>query len=205
MAELVFYTNPQSRGRMVRWMLEECGATYRTEVVPYGAAMKSPPYTSINPMGKVPALVYAGKVVTETAAIITFLADLFPAAKLAPPPDQRQDYYRWLFFAAGPLEAGSTNKALGFTVPPDKQRMAGYGDFDLVLDTLANAVSRAPYIAGENFTAADVYVGSHIGFGLLFGTLPKRQEFTDYFARVSARPARKRAEELDNALVQPSQ
>lgn len=205
MAEMIFYTNPQSRGRIVRWMLEECGATYRTEVVPYGVAMKSEPYLGINPMGKVPALVYAGKAVTETSAIVAFLADLFPAAKLAPPLDQRQDYYRWLFFAAGPLEAAITTKSLGFDVPADKERMTGYGTFDLVVETLAKKLSRSTYIAGETFSAADLYVGSHIGYGLQFGSLPKRAEFTDYFARVSARPARMRADELDNALIKPPQ
>jgi glutathione S-transferase len=204
MAELIFYTNPQSRGRIARWMLEECGADYRTVVVEYGPEMKSEPYASINPMGKVPAIVYAGKAVTETAAIITFLADLFPKAKLAPPPDQRQDYYRWLFFAAGPLEAALTNKSLGFEVPAEKSRMAGYGTYDLVVDTLAKKVSRSTYIAGETFTAADVYVGSHVGYGLMFGGLPKRAEFTDYFARVSSRPARARADEMDNALMKPA-
>jgi glutathione S-transferase len=204
MSELVFYTNPQSRGRIVRWMLEECGATYRTVIVAYGPEMKSEPYVSINPMGKVPAIVYAGKPVTEAAAICAFLADLFPAAKLAPSPEQRQDYYRWMFFAAGPLEAAMTNSMLGFVIPADKQGMAGYGDFDLVVETLAKKVSRTPYIAGDNFTAADVYVGSHIGFGLQFGTLPKRAEFEDYFARLSQRPARLRADELDNALIPPA-
>lgn len=204
MAELIFYTNPQSRGRIARWMLEECGADYRTVVVDYGPEMKSEPFISINPMGKVPAIVYAGKAVTETAAIITFLADLFPQAKLAPPPEQRQDYYRWLFFAAGPLEAALTNKSLGFDLPADKSRMAGYGSYGLVIDTLAKKVSRSNYIAGETFTAADVYVGSHVGYGLMFGGLPKRAEFADYFARVSSRPARARADEMDNALMKPA-
>ncbi len=204
MAELVFYTNPQSRGRIVRWMLEECGVDYRTVVVEYGPEMKSEPFISINPMGKVPAIVYAGKPVTETSAIIAFLADLCPEVNLAPPPEQRQDYYRWMFFAAGPLEAALTNKSLGFDLPAEKSRMAGYGSYDLVVDTLAKKVSRTPYITGETFTAADVYVGSHVGYGLLFGGLPKLAEFTDYFERVSARPARQRADEMDNALMKPA-
>lgn len=204
MPELIFYTNPQSRGRIVRWMLEECGADYRTVVVPYGPEMKSEPYISINPMGKVPAIVYAGKAVTEASAIVAYLADLFPAANLAPPLEQRQDYYRWLFFAAGPLEAALTNKNLGFDLPADKSSMAGYGSYELIVDTLAKKVSRAPFIAGDNFTAADLYVGSHIGYGLRFGTLPQLAEFADYFERVSNRPARVRAEELDNALMKPA-
>jgi len=204
MSELIFYTNPQSRGRIARWMLEECGATYRTVVVPYGPEMKSEPYISINPMGKVPAIVYAGKAVTETAAIVAFLADLFPAAKLAPPPEQRQDYYRWLFFAAGPLEAAVTNKSLGFELPADKSAMAGYGNYDHVVDTLAKKVSRSAFIAGESFTAADLYVSSHIGYGMQFGMLPKLAEFADYFERVTKRPAKQRADDLDNALLKPA-
>jgi len=201
MSELVFYTNPQSRGRIVRWMLEECGAEYRTEVVPYGPAMKSALYTAINPMGKVPALMYQDKVVTECAAIVAFLAELFPARQLAPPPVERQAYYRWLFFAAGPLEAAVTNNNLGFVIPQEKQGFAGYGNFELVVDTLAQAVSSRPYIAGANFTAADVYVGSQIGWGLQFGTLPAREEFKAYFARISERPARLRANAIDDALA----
>ncbi|HEY0962530.1 MAG TPA: glutathione S-transferase family protein [Pseudomonadales bacterium] len=204
MPELIFYTNPQSRGRIVRWMLEECAADYRTVVVPYGPEMKSEPFISLNPMGKVPVLVYAGKAVTETAAIVAFLADLFPAAKLAPPPEQRQDYYRWLFFAAGPLEAAATNKSLGFELPADKGAMAGYGSYDLVVETLAKKIARAPYVAGDHFTAADLYIASHLGFGMQFGTLPKLAEFSDYFERVSKRPARLRADELDNALMKPA-
>jgi glutathione S-transferase len=201
MTDITFYTNPQSRGRIVRWMLEECGAKYETRVVAYGPEMKSEPYISINPMGKVPAVVYDGKIITECAAIIAFLADNFPAAGLAPAANERHDYYRWLFFCAGPLEAAVTNKSFGFVVPEDKQGMAGYGSYDLAVNTLAKAVTANPFIAGTRFSAADVYVGSHIGWGLQFGSLPDRPEFKDYFAKVSARPASQRANELDNALV----
>ena len=138
---------------------------------------------------------------TECAAIIAFLADNFPAAGLLPPPDQRQAYYRWLFFTAGPVEAAATNNSLGFVIPEDKQGFAGYGSYETTMNTLARAVSTNPYIAGDNFTAADVYVGSHIGWGLQFGTFPDRPEFREYFARISERPARVRAGELDDALA----
>jgi glutathione S-transferase len=201
MSDIIFYTNPQSRGRIVRWMLEECGADYQTKVVGYGPEMKSEPYLSINPMGKVPALVYDGRVITECSAIIAFLAENFPAAGLLPPLEARHDYYRWMFFTAGPFEAALTNKSLGFMVPEDKQGFTGYGSFDAAVNALAQAVSAKPFIAGANFSAADVYVGSHVGFGLQFGTLPNRPEFTDYFARVSERPARLKANALDDALV----
>jgi glutathione S-transferase len=198
---LVLYTNPHSRGRIARWMLEEVGAAYRTEVVPFGQPMKTGGYLSINPMGKVPAIVHGGTVVTEVAAICAYLADAFPDAHLAPPVSERADYYRWLFFAAGPLEAAVTNKALKVDVPAERQGMVGYGNYDLVVDTLAAAVSRRPFIAGDSFSAADVYVGSHISWGMQFGSLPKHPELVSYWERLAEREAYKRGNELDNKLA----
>jgi glutathione S-transferase len=201
--ELVFYTNPMSRGRIVRWMLEEIGQPYRTELLDYASTMKAPEYLDINPMGKVPALRHGGTVVTECAAICAYLADAFPAAGLAPPHTDRAraPYYRWMFFAAGPLEAAWTNQAMGFTVPPDRERMSGYGNFAMVLNTLEAAVSRSPYLAGDTFTAADVYVGSQLGFGLQFGMIEKRPAFVDYVGRLTSRPAAIRAKQIDDALT----
>ncbi|ATN34634.1 glutathione S-transferase [Rhizobium sp. ACO-34A] len=201
MSEIVFYTNPMSRGRIVRWMLEETGVPYRTEIVPFGQPMKNEEYCSINPMGKVPSIIHRQKVVTECAAICAYLADAFPQAGLAPPTLDRADYYRWMFFAAGPLEAAVSNRALGFVVPEDRRRMVGYGSFEDVVDTLEKAVGRSAYIAGERFTAADVYVGSHIGWGLQFGSIEKRPAFVDYLGRLSQRPAYQRAVELDNTAM----
>jgi glutathione S-transferase len=202
--ELVFYTNPQSRGRMVRWMLEEVGQPYRTEVLDYGTTMKAPAYLAINPMGKVPALAHGDAVVTECAAICAYLADAFPQARLAPPPGDRlrAPYYRWMFFAAGPIEAAVSNKALGLVVPQERERMMGYGTVDRALATLENAVSQGQYLAGDNFSAADLYVGSHLAFGMMFGTIDKRPAFQQYVQRLTARPAFVRAQELDNALIQ---
>lgn len=199
--ELVLYTNPMSRGRIARWMLEEVGQPHRTEVLDYASTIKAPAYLAINPMGKVPALRHGDAVVTETAAICAYLADAFPQAGLAPPPGSklRASYYRWLFFTAGPVEAALTNKALGFAVPPDRERMTGYGNIAQTLDTLEAAVSRGDYLVGDSFTAADLYVGSHIGFGLMFGTLEKRPAFEKYWQRVSSRPACVRAKKLDDA------
>lgn len=145
---LTFYTNPMSRGRIARWMLEEVGAPYETVVLDYATTMKGEAYRSINPMGKVPAIVHDGHVLTEGAAICAYLADAFPEAGLAPPLSERADYYRWLFFAAGPVEHAVTNKSLGVTPTDDQQRMAGYGHFDLTVDVLEKAVSANPYIAG---------------------------------------------------------
>ena len=199
--ELVFYTNPRSRGRIVRWMLEEVGAPYRTEVLEYGSTMKHPEYLAINPMGKVPSLRHGAVIVTECAAICAYLADAFPAAGLAPPPGERGAYYRWLFFAAGPLEAAVTNRSLGFEPPADKQAMVGYGSFDAVMDALAQAVAGEGYIAGERFSAADVYVGAHIGWGLQFGSIEQRPGLAEYWSRASDRDAFRRAGVLDDAAM----
>jgi glutathione S-transferase len=201
--ELVLYTNPMSRGRIARWMLEETGQPYRTEVLDYATTMKAPPYLSINPMGKVPALRHGDAVVTETAAICAYLADAFPQAHLAPPPGDRlrAPYYRWLFFSAGPVESAVSNKALGFVVPPERERMIGYGRIEHVLKALDDAVSRSNYLVGDGFTAADLYVGSQIGYGLMFGTIEKRPSFEQYWQRISTRPACVRAKELDDALM----
>ena len=198
--DLVFYTNPMSRGRIARWMLEETGVAYRTEVIEYGPMMKSEAYLAVNPMGKVPAIRHGDTVVTEAAAVCAWLADAFPEAGLAPPVGDRGAYYRWLFFAAGPLEAAVTNRFLGFEPPADQQGMVGYGTFQAVMDTLERAVAGGSWIAGERFSAADVYVGSHIGWGLRMGTIEARPAFADYWSRLEGRDARRRAEEIDDAL-----
>jgi glutathione S-transferase len=201
--ELILYTNPMSRGRIARWMLEEIGQPYKTEVLDYASTMKAPAYLAINPMGKVPALRHGDIVVTEVAAICAYLADAFPQAGLAPPPGHRLrgPYYRWLFFSAGPVEAAVSNKALGFVVPQERERMIGYGTVAQVMATLEAAVSHGNYLAGDGFTAADLYVGSQIGFGMMFGTIEKRPAFEQYWHRVSTRPAFVRAKDLDDALV----
>ncbi|HEX7388563.1 MAG TPA: glutathione S-transferase family protein [Acidiphilium sp.] len=203
MPELVFYTHPQSRGRTVRWMLEEIGQPYRTEVLGYGTTMKAPAYLAINPMGKVPAIRHGDTVVTEGAAICAYLADAFPEAGLAPKPDSplRGPYYRWLFFVSGPWESAFNDKALGFAVPEDRRRMVGYGCYEDAVNTLEYAVSRPDYLLGDSFSAADLYVGSHIGFMLQFGMLEKRPAFEAYAERTLSRPAAIRAREIDDALA----
>jgi len=203
--DLVFYTNPMSRGRVARWMLEEVGAPYETKVLDYASSMKAPEYLAINPMGKVPAIVHKGRTVTETAAICAYLADAFPDAELAPALEDRADYYRWLFFTAGPVEAAFSNKAAGFIPDADKQRMFGYGNFDLALDTLENAVNGKEFIAGNRFSAADVYVASMLAFMMGFRLLEPRPAFSAYVERLELRPAWKRAKEIDDALVPQGQ
>ena len=198
---LEFFTNPMSRGQMVRWMLEEIGEPYETHLLDYKTSMKAADYLAINPMGKVPAIRHDGVVVTEVAAICAYLADAFPAAGLAPPTGRRGDYYRWLFFAAGPVEAAFTNKSLGFEAPPERRGMVGYGSFDLTIDTLEKAVTGRDYIASDRFSAADLYVGSELGFMLQFGILQPRPAFSDYVARVTDRPAYVRAKKIDADLI----
>ena len=201
MTELVFYTNPMSRGRIVRWMLEETGIEYATELLEYGPAMKQEPYISINPMGKVPAIRHGTSVVTECAAICAYLADVYPAAGLAPELDDRADYYRWLFFAAGPVESATTNFTLGFNTTTEQSQKAGYGTYDQMLNALEYALTDREFVAGDRFSAADVYIGSHISWGLQTGTLPKRDAFLNYFTGLSRRPAWQRATALDDALL----
>ena len=201
--ELVFYTHPMSRGRIVRWMLEEVGRPYRTEVLDFGTSMKATEYRQINPMGKVPAIRHGETIVTEAAAICAYLADAFPEAGLAPPSGDRRrgPYYRWLFFAAGPVEAAVTNKNLGLEVPSERRGTVGYGNLDDVVDALEFAVSQHEYIAGDRFTAADVYAGSQIGWGMRFGSIEKRPAFERYWERIGSRPAALRARDIDDALL----
>ena len=200
MTDLIFYTNPQSRGRIVRWMLEEVGAPYETEVVPYDR-MKSEAYLAVNPMGKVPAIRHGGHVVTECAAICAYLADVFPQAGLGPGDDEKADYYRWFFYAAGPVEAAVSNQAMGLVPTPERERMFGYGNFDKVVALLDELLSSRDYVCGDRFTAADVYVGSQVMFPLQFGMLPERDSLLRYRDRLQARDAYKRATEIDEKLI----
>lgn len=200
--DLTFYTNPMSRGRIARWMLEETGQPYHTEFLDFGPAMKAESYKVLNPLGKVPTIVHGDTVVTECAAICAYLADAFPDAGLAPDPGRRGAYYRWMFFAAGPLEAAVVNKSLGVEVPDERRGMIGYGKLATMFDALEHALEDG-YIAGDAFSAADVYTGSQIGWGLRFGTFEPRPAFTDYWSRISTRPAAVRATAIDDAAMPP--
>ena len=199
--DLIFYSNPMSRGRIARWMLEETGVPYETRLLDYGTTMKADDYLKINPMGKVPAIVHNGTVVTECAAICAYLADAFPDAGLAPAPARRGAYYWWLFFAAGPLEAAVVSKTMGWEVPQERERTVGFGNYAHVMDALEAAVSASDFVAGDAFSAADVYVGAHIMWGLQFDTIERRPAFEEYAGRIAARPALNRATELDEAAM----
>lgn len=204
MAEtLTLYSNPMSRGRIARWMLEEVGQPYEVRYLDYGPDMKAPDYLAVNPMGKVPALVHGDKVVTEYAAICAYLADAFPEAGLA--PAERSAYYRWLFFGAGPFEAAVISNALGFEVPQERRGMVGFGSLETTLTALERALADSPYLAGDRFSAADVATGSQIGWGLRFGTIEPRPVLQAYWDRLSARPALQRANDADNAAMPPKE
>ena len=205
-APVTFYTNPMSRGQIVRWALEESGAAYETVILDFGGDMKAPDYLAINPMGKVPAIRHDGRVVTECAAICAYLAEAFPEAGLAPNADERAAYYRWMFFAAGPLEQAITAQALGWTTEADRSAMLGFGCYEDTVDAIEALLNDGDHVCGSRFTMADVYVGSHIEWGLGYGTLPKRPAFEAYAGRIAERAAHKRAAHkrargIDAALI----
>lgn len=200
--EIVFYTNPQSRGAMTHWMLEEIGCPYRMEVLAFGPEMKTPDYLAINPMGKVPAIRHGDTVVTETGAILCYLADRFPAAGLAPPPSARGAYYRWLFFVAGCCEPALGNKSAGWNPDtPELKVRFGYGSYEQVMDTVAKAVGGKRFIAADHFTAADLYMASFLHWGMMFGAIDRRPVFEAYAEQHIERPANKRAGEQAAKLV----
>ena len=205
MSKIDFYTNPMSRGQTARWALHEAGAEYVQHILDYPTTMKAPEYLAINPMGKVPAIVHDGKVVTECAAICAYLADVFPEAELQPRADERADYYRWLFFAAGPVESAISNHYMKWEPTEEQQRMAGCGTYDEMVEVLEGGLSGKDFICGGRFTAADIYVGSQIDWGVQFGTLPSNPTFIAYAERLRERPAYQAAKAIDAALIAEAQ
>ncbi len=199
--EIDFYTNPMSRGQIVRWALEEVGAPYRQHILTYGDTMKGADFLAINPMGKVPAIVDDGAVVTECAAICAYLALRFPEAGLLPEVRERAAYFRWLFFAAGPIEQAVITKAMGWEVSAERQMMVGFGDLERPLDVLDAHLAQNDYVCGARFTAADIYVGSQVIWGLQFGTIAHRDHLAAYAARLTPRAAYQKAKAIDDALI----
>ena len=200
-SDIIFYHNPMSRGQIIRWMLEEVGVPYDNEILDYASSMKSDEYRAINPMMKVPAIAHKGQVVTEAAAICAYLADVFPEAGLGPREEEKADYYRWLFFTAGPLEQAVTNKAAGFEGSEQQRRMFGFGHYDLAVNAFGDHLAGRDFVCGSRFTAADVYVGSAVMWGTQFGTLPKLDPFVAYGERLAGREAYKRGKAEDTQLI----
>lgn len=201
--DLILYYNPMSRARIVHWMLEEVGAPYRLELLRFDQGEnKKPGFLALNPMGKLPTLVHRNVVVTESAAICTYLADAFPAAKLAPANDEpaRGTYLRWMFFGAGCVEPATLDRM--FSRPPAERTAAvGYGTYAQTIAALEGAVTPGPYILGDRFTAADVYIGSQIRFGLMMKSIDPSAVFEAYLARLAARPAYRRADSQAETLL----
>jgi glutathione S-transferase len=204
MNELILYSNKMSRGRIVHWMLEELAVPYQVKSVSFGPRMKSRTFTEINPMGKVPALKHGEAVVTETAAILTYLADYFEEKGLIPPKNtpERAAFFRWMFFIAGPLESATTSKFMGWVAPeatPIGTPAVGYlgfGSLELTLSTLEDLLKQNTYVCGKQFTAADIYLASHLGFHMTVAkTIDQRPIFVEYVNRLNKRPAKHRAEE----------
>ncbi|MEL0251020.1 MAG: glutathione S-transferase family protein [Novosphingobium sp.] len=204
MSRFTFYTNPMSRGQIARWALHEVGASYDAVLVDWQA--KPEAFLAANPMGKVPTIVHhaddGDHVVTECAAICLYLAEVFPESGLGPQDHERAAYLRWTFFAAGPVEQAVTARSLGFDPKDSRQQgMAGFGSYDRTVDALAGHLAQNAYVCGDRFTMADVYVGSHVDWGVGFKSLPERQEFLAYLDRVRARPAYAEAKAIDMKLI----
>jgi len=202
--EIIFYHNPLSRSRIAHWMLEEVGAPYRIELMSFEKLEhKQPTFLAVNPMGKLPAIVHRSTVVTECGAICAYLADAFPAARLAPRNEEatRGTYFRWMFFGAGCVEPAIVDRMLG-RPQPERPAALGYGTYNDTLNALEKALTPGPYILGDRFSAADVYIGSQIGYGLMTKSIEPRPVFQSYAARIGERPAYKRFVEQSNALAE---
>ncbi len=204
MPAYTFFTNPMSRGQIGRWALHEAGVQYAQVLVDW--ASKPAALLAANPMGKVPTIVHhtenGDRTVSEAAAICAYLAENEPEAGLAPSADESADYFRWLFFAAGPVEQAVVMRAMGWEVPEGREAMVGFGSYQRTIDTLEQHFGGHDYVCGPRFTMADVYVGSQIDWGLTFGSIPPRPAFVAYAERLQARAAYKAAKAIDNTLIE---
>ena len=201
--EVILYYNPMSRAQIAHLMLEEVGAPYRLELVSFAKAEhKTAAFLALNPMGKLPTIVHRGVTVTEAPAICAYLADAFPQAKLAPPVDdpRRGTYYRWLFFAASCVEYASLDKALGRA--PGVASRIGYGSYDDTLKAIERAIQPGPWILGEQFTAADVYLGAQLQWGMMTKSIEARPAFTAYTAQLARRPGFQRYQQQTQAMME---
>jgi len=203
MAEYTFFFNPMSRSQIARWALHETGADYEPVLVEW--ANKPEALLKANPMGKLPTIIHHhgghDHVVSEGAAVCHYLAATHPAGGLLPTEHELADYFRWLFFAAGPLEAAATAKMFGWEVPPVQEMAAGFGNYERTMGALEGWLSDHAYVCGDRFTMADVYVGSHVDWGMAFKSFPALDSFVAYAERVRARPAYQEAKAIDNALI----
>ena len=204
MEKIILYTNPNSRGRIIRWLLEECGADYEVVPVPYGEnGTKSADFLAVNPMGKLPAVKYGDAVITETAALVVFLAELFPEKNLIPAVGtaERGEFYRWLMFAMH-AEYAFMDKWHGIPETPERKRSIGYGSFDEVVATLTAFLRGKEYALGNHFTALDVYLSGLIALGIMWvQVLDMDSELGAFMKRHAARPAFAKSQALDAELA----
>jgi glutathione S-transferase len=204
MAEYTFFFNPMSRAQIARWALHEAGADYEPVLVEWDN--KPPELLAANPMGKLPTILHHHKghdhVVSEAAAVCHYLAEM-SAPELLPREEEKADYFRMLFFAAGPVEAAITARHHGFDSggDPRKEMSVGWGSYDRVVAMLDGWFAGRDYVCGSRFTMADVYVGSQVDWGLQFGTIEARDSLTAYAERVRAREAYQAGKAIDNALI----
>lgn len=203
MADYTFFTNPMSRGQIARWALHEAGADYRQVLVDWRD--KPAEFIAANPMAKVPTIIHhapgGDRTVTEAAAICAYLAEMHPAAGLLPKEAEKANYFRWMFFAAGPVEQAITSRNLGFEPKPEQQGMVGWGSYERTINALEAHFKANAFICGDRFTMADVYVGSQVDWGLTFGTMPPNEAFVAYAERLQQRPGYAAAKAIDNALI----
>ena len=203
MADYTFYTVPMSRGQIARWALHEAGADYEHVLVDF--ANRPASLAAANSMNKVPTLVHhaheGDRVVTECAAICAYLAHAHPKADLLPRAEESADYYRWLFFAAGPLEQAVMARMMGWEVAPERQGTVGFGNFDRAMAALEGLLDSRDWVCGARFTMADVYVGSQVDWGLNFGSMPDRPAFVRYAGRFRARPTYLASKDVDRQLI----
>lgn len=204
MNSITLYTNPQSRGRIARWMLEKIGVPYDVKVMEYGSDIKSPEYLKLNPMGKVPTLTFNDSVITEVVAICTFLAEQFPEKGLAPALDSsaRGSYYRWLFFIAGPMEMATSAKAFGWEINDKTAMSIGCGRIQDTLNTIEQTLAKQPYLCGDQFTTADLLMSSYLGWEMMMKVLEPTPVFSEYVERCHQREAAQLANQLDDALME---
>lgn len=203
MADYTFFTNPMSRGQIARWALHEAGADYRQVLVDWRD--KPAEFIAANPMAKVPTIIHhapgGDRTVTEAAAICAYLAEMHPAAGLLPKDAEKANYFRWMFFAAGPVEQAITSRNLGFEPKPEQQGMVGWGSYERTINALEAHFKANAFVCGDRFTMADVYVGSQVDWGLTFGTMPPNEAFVAYAERLQQRPGYAAAKAIDNALI----
>lgn len=201
-SRVTLYHSPNSRSIGTFFLLEELGADYDLRIIDIRAGDQfKPDFQAVNPMGKVPAIVHDGAVVTEQPAIFLYLADLFPQAGLAPAIGDalRGPYLRWMVFYGSCFEPAIVDRAQ--QRDPGQRATSPYGDFDAVLEVLTDRLSRGPHLLGERFTAADILWGTALTWVTGFGLVPEVPAIRDYVARFNVRPGIVRAREKEAEAV----